>query len=239
MGDRIITPHQVDFRLGPNQGTGRGLDIHLAPSANPVVNSPAPGFGGINSLTLKRDVRMRLYPGQADMFPGISAPTPSPAAVANRPTVEAADNPPVDITCEAAFHFDVTRYVATFNKHVDVLRINPDGPSDQLNCEVLSIFFEPADVGTTATEFGGARQQPRQARAPPASRLGDARRHSLALRGYRPVAPGWNMTSRKTPATCGPGWLKATRADDPRPDDRSHLAAGAEIPSRRRRAMLS
>ena len=35
------------------------------------------------------------------------------------------------------------RYTAIFHKKVDVLRVNADGPSDQLTCEVLAVFFEP------------------------------------------------------------------------------------------------
>ena len=31
IGDRIVTPHPVDFRLGPNRGNGRELEIRLAP----------------------------------------------------------------------------------------------------------------------------------------------------------------------------------------------------------------
>ena len=159
--------------------------------------------------------------------------------MANRPTVEAADNPPVDITCEAAFHFDVTRYVATFNKHVDVLRINPDGPSDQLNCEVLSIFFEPADVGTTAQPSSAARGggpgklEPARIEAEGTPVVIRSPSRGVQARGTR-----LEYDIKKNAGDLrGPGWLKATRADDPAPDDRSHLAAGAEIPSRRRRAM--
>ncbi len=157
IGDKIVTPHPVDFRLGPNRGNGRDLEIVLAPAAHPIPNSPAPGFGGVNSVTLKKDVRMRLYPGQADMFPGPTSPAeskskPSQTAAAGKPD----DNLPVDITCDGAFQFDVTRFAAIFHKKVDVLRTNPDGPSDQLNCEVLSLFFEPA---------GGTGAAPRRLRA--------------------------------------------------------------------------
>ena len=35
------------------------------------------------------------------------------------------------------------RRAATFRDQVDVLRINANGPSDQLSCDVLTIYFEP------------------------------------------------------------------------------------------------
>ena len=157
IGDRIVTPNLVDFRLGRNTGIGRDLEIVLAPASAPKPNSPAPNFSGINSLTLKRDVHMRLHPGQADMFGG--AALRKPAGAANQAGANATErpreNPPVDITCAGAFQFDMLRHAAVFHKHVDVLAVNLEAANDHLSCEVLSIFFEPVLGGAT-----GANPQP-------------------------------------------------------------------------------
>ncbi len=48
----------------------------------------------------------------------------------------------MDITCQGPFCFHlVDDQVATFRDRVNVLRSHPDGPSDRLTCEVLSVFF--------------------------------------------------------------------------------------------------
>ena len=144
-------------------------------------------------MTLKKDVRMRLYPGQADMFPGPTSPAenkPKPTPAAGKPE----DNLPVDITCDGAFQFDVTRFVAIFHKKVDVLRTNADGPSDQLNCEVLSLFFEPAGSTGGPPAAGGVAValaiSNRVASRPKETRSSFA----LHRAASKPVARGWNMT---------------------------------------------
>ena len=46
------------------------------------------------------------------------------------------------ISCHGPFRFDFMANVATFKDQVDVKRENASGPSDQLNCQLLSMFFE-------------------------------------------------------------------------------------------------
>jgi hypothetical protein len=217
IGDRIVTAYPVDFRLGPNRGNGRDLEIRLAPSETPAPNSPAPGFGGINSLTLKQDVRMRLHPGQADMFPG-AAPT-APSAMPNRAAesaAEAKENPPVDIACEGAFVFDVLRYAATFERKVDVLRVNVDGPSDQLTCELLSVFFEPAQSATPTEPQPAAPRRGFPKLEP--SRI-EAEGNPVVIRSpSRGVqARGTRMeydVKKNAGHLRGPGWLRGTRPEE-------------------------
>ena len=218
IGDRIVTPCPVDFRLGPNRGNGRELEIRLAPSETPAPNSPAPAFGGINSLTLKHDVRMRLHPGQADMFPG--ATTAAPDAAANRAADSASagakENPPVDIACEGAFEFDVVRYTATFHEKVDVLRVNADGPSDQLTCELLAVFFEPvqsadAAAGQPAAPRGGfPKLEPSRIEAE-----GDPVVIRSPSRGVQARGTRMEYDLKKNAGNLrGPGWLRGTRPEE-------------------------
>ncbi len=221
IGDRVVTPHPVDFRLGPNNGSGRDLEIHLAPGTNPQPNSPAPGFSGVNSLALKRDVRMRLVPGQADLFPDPAAVTATQASPTAHTPVAAHNNPPVDITCDGAFLFDVNRHAATFRQRVNVLRVNNDAPSDQLTCELLSVFFEPVGgaavaPGTPTPPRGGfPKLEP--------SRV-EAEGNPVVIR-----SPGRGIQARGTRleydvkknagSLRGPGWFKGVRPEDatPRP----------------------
>jgi hypothetical protein len=48
---------------------------------------------------------------------------------------------PVDINCRGPFRFDAVRHVATFRDQVEVMKLNPGGPADQLHCDLLSIYF--------------------------------------------------------------------------------------------------
>jgi hypothetical protein len=219
IGDRIVTSHPVDFRMGPNQGNGRDMEIHLAPSTTSSPGSPAPGFGGVNSLTLKYDVRMRLYPGQADMFPNPSAPPA--AAAAQRPAEDPRavhDNPPVDITCDGAFQFDVTRHAATFRKHVDVMRANLEGPSDQMTCELLSVFFEPAGStpaatpGATAPVGGTSKLEPSRIEAEGEPVVIRSPSRGVQARGTRLEYD----LKKNAGGLQGPGWLNAVRPGDAR-----------------------
>ena len=62
--------------------------------------------------------------------------------------------PPVEVTCQGPFHFNLDKYIATFTDQVDVLRLNTNGPSDQMNCELLSIFFERRDQADGKAKAG-------------------------------------------------------------------------------------
>ncbi len=124
--DRISTPHPVQFRLGRNRGFGREMEILLAA---PDGSRPTSGFRGgtMRTLQLKRDVKMELELGGGPLAPGAGG---------------AANTQPVEIVCQGPFQFDMERYAASFRDQVDVFRLNPAGESDQLNCEVLTVFFE-------------------------------------------------------------------------------------------------
>jgi lipopolysaccharide export system protein LptA len=54
-------------------------------------------------------------------------------------------NQPLDITCDGPFTFNVVKRVATFADNVLVSRVNPNGPSDQIQSELLSIYFAARD----------------------------------------------------------------------------------------------
>lgn len=163
--DKIVTPHKVDFRFGPNVGSGRDLKITLAQRAGDDAKKTGANFDGIRSLELKHEVKVRVQMGNKGLMPGApqkknadkekkppakeiaaqpaqggaAAGKTGPAATAKKP------DPPVEVTCQGPFFFDVEKSVATFTDRVDVLRLNPVGESDTMNCELLAIYFAPRE----------------------------------------------------------------------------------------------
>jgi len=148
--DRIWTPNEVTFRMGANWGQGQHLVINLRPGDSLRPNTTlGPTFDGVSSLKLAHDVQMHIVPGESDMFPGgrraASRDADGPAA---RPR---APQPPVDVSCRGMFAFDLEEFVMSFEEHVDVLRVHPQGPSDQISCERLQVYFEPERNGEEPT----------------------------------------------------------------------------------------
>jgi len=154
-GKEISTQQPVTFRLGPNQGSGRNLRIGVRRDAG--ASGPVPGFTGLEFFELGSEVQMHVQLGGMKLLPDeeptrggdVEAHAPLPLG-ASRP----ADSPPVDITCQGPFQFDFAHYVASFHEKVDVLRRNPQGPSDQLNCERLSIYFAPKQTEAARNPAG-------------------------------------------------------------------------------------
>ena len=126
--DRVWTPYPVAFRMGRNHGSGRDMEIQLTADEGAEARG---GFraGTMRTLQLKRDVKMQLATG--------------PAA---RPGTAARQQPadlPLDVTCQGMFQFDMQNYAASFHREVNVLRPNLVGEADQLNCEELTVLFDP------------------------------------------------------------------------------------------------
>ena len=189
--DRVVTPHAVDFHFGPSYGSGREMTILLTRNEKPADGKPAEekkgiGVNGVKSFELLRDVRMHLLLGGKDPQ---SVVNPQPDEATARRGAE----PPVEITCQGPFRFNVDKYIASFHDQVDVLRLNTNGPSDQMNCELLSVFFERRDAT-------GAKAKPGQLPAgvtPPAVRATQP--------AARPTTPGGsNLEARLVEARGNP-----------------------------------
>lgn len=147
--NQITTPHRVEFRLGENQGQGEQLRIDVATPAERENPAAGPKFGGVKRFELARQVRLRMFPGDSELFP-------SGSNAARRPAKQPAQQTPVEITCQGPFQFDVPGSVATFNDRVDVLRLNPNAASDQLTCDKLDVFFESDPTKPAAADQGGS-----------------------------------------------------------------------------------
>jgi lipopolysaccharide export system protein LptA len=142
--DRIITSQPVEFRLGKNRGRGRDLTIRLRPDDSGKKEGLK--YGGIESFQLAREVQLRV-----ELPPQKKA---SSASIAGLPPTADGAQPPIEVTCQGLFRFDATNLTASFEDHVDVVRLNPNGPGDTLAAELLTLQFGRKN------EYGPASQTP-------------------------------------------------------------------------------
>lgn len=136
----ISTPHDIDFQLGPNRGHGRRMRLAMTPGAEKQR------FRGLTSLELSEQVALRLMPQGAELFPG----------GAQKPADDGRAQLPVEVRCQGPFRFDFDKCTGTFHDQVDVLRINPNGPGDQLTGELLTIFFATASESASGSAASAA-----------------------------------------------------------------------------------
>jgi len=185
---QISTPHAVDFRLGANYGRGRQMRIKLLPGEKDDRRERrGPNVAGIESFEVGKLERLHLHFGQNGFVPGVQTEAGRRAGPAKSPAKSDLESDlPIEVTCRGPFRFDVTQQVATFEDHVDVLQVHPEGPSDQLNCETLSVYFARPrkDVPQPAK---GKPSQPESKANPP---------EGLKLRARRIVASGMPVVVR-------------------------------------------
>ena len=130
--DRISTPNAVRFQYGPSFGSGRNLVVRLLQSEErPGMSHEPANIQGIESFELLELDRLHLEPPKGK--PGEPVEENGEAGLDTKR--------PLEITCQGAFRFDLVRQYAKFEDQVDVLQLNPDGPADQLNCELLTLYF--------------------------------------------------------------------------------------------------
>ncbi len=161
----------VRFRMGPNVGGGRELEISFLADEHVQPKDRGLKIAGIDSLEIRRDVRMRMQLETASLLPvgeessGSHAPRGNPipsrsggdnaapatqSAAEVRPHAERGNElakkeppAPVEVTCSGPFTFDFVRYVASLDRDVELRQINTNGPVDQLICSKLDIIFAP------------------------------------------------------------------------------------------------
>ena len=133
---RIWTPHEVDFQIGPHHGSGRDLVITLARVNNPERIGQRPDlFNTIDSMELIQvdgihlKLSRHLVDRDTQTVPGKPSATSS--------TI------PVEIRCQGPLRIDLRKQVVSLEKHVDVLVYNSPGSVDQLTCQQLDLHFKP------------------------------------------------------------------------------------------------
>ena len=238
----IRTTEMVQFRYGRSTGSGRALVAALLPKAGGTgPGASGPNIGGIDSIRLDRDVRMRLEGFSAGLLSGPDAPRPTATGTAG----PAAEQPPVLVSCRGALCMNVSANVITFEDKVDVVRTASGGATDQLSCDLLAIMLArgEADPGRGAAG-GGLKPVEIQARGTPViarstaaeleakgARLGyDIATRRILLDGDEPVSlvlQGTEMQARSIDycpgppgdpgslMAVGPGLLKARSPGSP------------------------
>lgn len=134
---RIWTPHAVNFRYGASYGSGRDLVVTLLP-AEKRGGRRGPAVDGVKTLELVHVDKFHIEMAGGDLLPGAKKETRTRQPADRREPPPA----PVEVTCRGPFLFDFIEHVASFEDAVDVIRLNPDGPSDQLNCQLLALHFK-------------------------------------------------------------------------------------------------
>ncbi|MGE5193822.1 MAG: hypothetical protein ACM3U2_15100 [Deltaproteobacteria bacterium] len=131
---RVWSDHSVRFQRGPHTGRGLGLELDLIPAPG-APDDEKPAVSGVRTVRLRKDVEMELV---SDSNP--------PAGRGEPPTAHAAKpDATVFINSDGNFEYDVEGHVATFRKNVRVKRPTGGGESDRLNCETLTLIFEPPE----------------------------------------------------------------------------------------------
>ena len=132
--DQISTPHDVEFRMGPNRGSGSHMRISLL-SGEDDSDSHGLDVTGIEWFELRRLKQLCLWlPRRPDLPGSEQKPTIGGRLPRDRGV-------PIEISCRGPFRYDHIRQEASFEDRVDVLQINPQGPADKITCERLSVFF--------------------------------------------------------------------------------------------------
>ena len=148
----VRTNQTVQFRYGRSSGSGRSLVARLRPRAGP--SDQGPNIGGVDSIRLERDVRIRAEGMAGGLLPGRGeepAPAGSDPAAASAP-------PPVLLNCAGALCLNVSANVITFEDQVEVLRSLSDGTRDQLSCDLLAIVLGRRDrQAVDGAWLGGGR----------------------------------------------------------------------------------
>src|SRR3972149_1261758 len=175
------TPNPVEFTWGRNFGRGQDMHIKLLAgrsATNKEVN--APNISGVEVFEMRRVERLHI-----EAQPAASGNKGAATSPANQSggflSADGAADLPLEITCRGAFSFNVIKRVASFAQQVDVVRLNPNGPSDQIQGDLLSMYFVARDQSKPATD-----------------NVPDLEPERIEMRGH-PVtvnAPSQNLTAR-------------------------------------------
>lgn len=149
----IRTSNDVEFQYGDSSGKGRILEIGLRSDPPGEKKAPKSKYGAVQTVALQHLDYFRIVTaGQGllnDAMPGASGKT-----VTNEPT-------PIEVTCKGEFSFDVVAQLARFERQVQVRRLLPEAPPDQLHCEELLLaFVERKTLASPSTREGATAEDP-------------------------------------------------------------------------------
>jgi hypothetical protein len=181
LSEMISTPNQIKFRYGSTRGSGREMRIELLPAADATAGKQyGPQVGGIKAFWLGKNVQVRMLVAAKSLDHRRDSPAAGrvPPVFAGSPGQQT----PVEVSCRGPFRFDLQQQVCTFHDQVDVLRVRPDGPGDQLACQTLSVYFEPRpEPGATPPPDPSTAKNPARLAKLQASRM-EARGEPVTIR---------------------------------------------------------
>lgn len=195
--ERICTQEAVDFRLGRSHGRGREMWIKFfSDPKDEAAKRRAPKVDGIESVEIVHLEELELYLGDRGFVPGVDKTGTGLRAPGD---ANARTDLPIDVRCRGPFRFDPVGQVATFRDQVDVRRVHPTGPVDQLTCEKLSVFFaRPREAPSSpAKEPSGTPNPKPEAETDPSDQL-DLQPRRIAAKGFPVVvsAPSQGIEAR-------------------------------------------
>lgn len=233
---KIWTPHDVSFRYGSSYGSGSDLTITLLPSDNKSGGASITGaaMNGIKFVELVRlnKLHLELPKPQREATDALTEPNAAdgaqtlPRPASRNGLFSSDDEAPLEITCQGSFRMDVQERIASFDDRVEVVRLRGDGPSDQLTCQQLLLyFFRPA----------AALPAPPSSTAPPeievpadeAERTTSSDRRGAAPSGVQPAA--WNETTATTSAATASASSTAAARRRPMLEVERIVATGAPV----------
>ena len=127
---RVWTTHPVTFRFGASHGRGHQMLVKLVGSDEPeAAPKHGPDIVGIESFEVRRLEQLHLEFG--DQAGPAASPLSAPIAA----------DLPIEVSCHGPFRFEPQRQQITFEDRVNLLQIHPEGPSDQICCDLLTIYL--------------------------------------------------------------------------------------------------
>jgi hypothetical protein len=158
--NRLQTIEAVQFRYGRSRGSGQGFVANLL-SKPGAGDDRGPAVAGVESMRLERDVKLQLEGLVGGFLPGSDA--------AATPAADAGGATPVLVRCRGSLEFAVVSRLVTLSDHVDVSRSLPDGGTEQLSCDRLSILLaqEGGKLESDALDTDGLTPVELEARGSP------------------------------------------------------------------------
>ncbi|MBI1248618.1 hypothetical protein GC197_12355 [bacterium] len=134
--DRIETQKDVQFLMGKHQGNGRHLIAQFEEGPKQTKRK-GPNISSLSVLELVEVYRIVLSTEGRGLL-GDAAEMPGVRSTPNKMYASA----PVEISCRGPFLFDGNHRVATFRDQVRVRRLVASGVHDQLDADLLEVYFQ-------------------------------------------------------------------------------------------------